>query len=65
MNGTFTLTITLGNDAMHLHEHIVDALRGVADRIDRDERDDQSRRSGRISDYNGNKVGNWSIVEIE
>ena len=55
----FTLTITLGNDAMQLPEDVADALRRVADKLPTSF---AAADEGIIRDLNGNNVGDW-IVE--
>lgn len=54
---SFTLTITLGNDAMQSAQDVAHALFEAAEKIDA--RDDM--RDGKIFDANGNKVGEWSV----
>jgi hypothetical protein len=56
----FTLTITLGNDAMQTGGDVAEALREVAGRID-DRRGGLFEDSGRIRDANGNTVGEWRV----
>lgn len=53
----FTLTITLGNDAMQSATDVAHALFEAAEKIDA--RDDM--RDGKIFDENGNRVGEWNI----
>lgn len=55
----FTLTIESDNAAMRKAEHVVSALREVAQRV-RDGSD-----SGRIRDINGNTVGEFELVDDE
>lgn len=50
----FTLSITLGNDAMQTNEDIADALYDVAEDV-------ALATSGKVFDRNGNQVGNWRI----
>jgi len=62
----FTLSVTLGNEAMQSGEDIAQALRSVADKLealggDPIEDMDDYDRSGRIADGNGNTVGRWSL----
>ena len=54
MTGTFRLGIELGNDAMQTPEDVADALRDIADRIERGD-----LTGGGIRDENGNTVGSW------
>lgn len=56
MSSKFKLHIKLGNDAMSTKDDIANALRELADKLDRTSDD-----SGRIRDYNGNTVGEWEI----
>lgn len=53
---TFTLTITLGNDAMQDGGDIAEALEWVADHTDI-----MGSREGSIRDRNGNTVGKWEV----
>jgi hypothetical protein len=55
----FTLTITLGNDAMQLPEDVAEALRIVADKLPTSF---ASKDEGIIRDVNGNNVGDWQVV---
>jgi hypothetical protein len=58
MNGKFTVTIELGNDAMRTRKTVARTLGLVADNIA------QTReKSGRIRDTNGNTVGEWKFEE--
>lgn len=52
----FKLHIKLGNDAMSTKDDVANALRELADKLDRTGDD-----SGNIRDYNGNTVGKWEI----
>lgn len=56
MNGKFTVTIELGNDAMRTKAHLSTALKSVALLVPKQE-------SGIIRDINGNKVGEWALVK--
>ena len=58
MNGTFRLSIELGNDAMSDGISIARALRDVSDRI---EEHGASSGPGRIVDLNGNACGSWGV----
>lgn len=53
----FTLTITLGNDAMQTREDISGALRNVAAMLEWD-----VTTGGPIRDANGNTVGEWKVT---
>jgi hypothetical protein len=55
MDGTFKLEIELGNDDMQTSDHIAEALRNVADQLDR------GAPGGRIVDENGNTVGRYEV----
>ena len=55
----FTLRIKLGNEAMQTPEDVADRLRAVADRLDYG----MDLWSGKILDYNGNKVGEWVFTK--
>ena len=55
MSGKFTLTITLGNEAMQTNEDVAEALRVAASRI-------ESRALPLIRDINGNNVGSWEFT---
>jgi len=61
----FTLTITLGNDAMQTGADVAQALRAAAERLeDRygfDYIDEWTGLGAFIYDANGNKVGRWGI----
>jgi hypothetical protein len=57
----FTLEIELGNEDMRLSWHVADALRSVADCIE--DRGDSFAEGGKIHDINGNRVGQWEVVE--
>ena len=64
----FTLTITLGNDAMQSGEDLAAALHSVADKLaalgaDPIEDLDDYDASGRVRDENGNTVGRWSLCD--
>jgi hypothetical protein len=56
MQGKFTLSIELGNDAMRKRRDIARALRNVAARLTEGAADD-----GKIRDENGNTVGEWHL----
>lgn len=59
MNGKFTLTIELGNDAMRTRKAVARTLADiVADRILT-----TKDKEGRIRDTNGNTVGHWKFEE--
>jgi hypothetical protein len=62
MNGKFTLTIELGNDAMRSEAHVVKALQEVAKTI-RQSPHTVKNEGGRIRDINGNTVGSWQFEE--
>jgi cytochrome c-type biogenesis protein CcmH/NrfF len=51
----FVLTINIGNDAMQSNLDIALALREVADRVE------EGQNTGKIQDYNGNKVGRYDL----
>ena len=53
MNGKFTLSITLGNEAMETADDIATALEMVAGRLH------DCCTAGSIYDTNGNKVGQF------
>ena len=57
MDGTLTITIDLGNDAMRTPEDIADAIEHVRRRVL------EGREYGTITDGNGNKVGTFTIEE--
>jgi hypothetical protein len=60
----FTLEITLGNDAMQTPADVRNALRKVADRLERDQdaySPFEGEDSGKIMDGNGNSVGKWEV----
>ena len=64
----FTVTITLGNEAMQTGMDIANSLRAVADHIDdpnqffEDPTDESGfDRYGKIRDLNGNTVGKWEV----
>ena len=54
---TFTLTIQLGNAAMETSDDVAEALRRVADKMERNGFD------GRIVDLNGNTVGKYEAED--
>lgn len=58
MNGKFTITIELGNDAMKSRRHVANALREVAKTIL--ENEDPEKK---IRDLNGNTVGKWEFIK--
>ena len=60
MDGAFTLTIKLGNDAVQGLDDIAHLLHKVAMRLT-----DTGEGIGRITDYNGNVVGEWNLQETE
>lgn len=53
----FSLTIELGNDAMHTAEDIARALHKAADSIMR-----RGAYNGTILDVNGNRVGSYTVI---
>lgn len=55
----FTLRIEMGNAAMKTPEDVAESLRAVANRLDYG----MDRQSGKILDYNGNKVGEWEFTK--
>ena len=55
----FTLRIKMGNDAMQTPEDVANRLLAVANRLNYG----MDRQSGKILDYNGNKVGEWEFTE--
>ena len=57
--GTFTLEITLGNDAMQTPQDVAAALRELANRLDALAGSDDEQR---IRDANGNTVGRWTLA---
>lgn len=59
MEGTFTLTVEMGNDAMRTPVDLADAVAAVARRVAVGE------RVGDVRDLNGNTVGNYEFVEGE
>jgi hypothetical protein len=54
-SGSFTMRVTLGNDAMQTSEHVAAALRQVAALIGR------GRDCGKVMDANGNSCGVWDL----
>jgi len=60
MSGKFTLTINLGNDAVQGPDDIAQLLTKVAARLT-----GIGDHIGRITDYNGNVVGEWHLQETE
>ncbi len=58
---TFTLKITLGNDAMQTTGQIAKALRTVADKIGPKWRVTPLPEEHKIMDLNGNTVGFWEV----
>ncbi len=62
---TFTLTITLGNDAMQTPGDVSLALSELAEKFRNNgepfEGSDLYDRNGRIRDLNGNTVGTWRV----
>lgn len=60
MEGKFTLTITLGNDAMTNVWHVGRALRDLADKMEANPQSDD----GPILDANGNTVGVWRFDDL-
>jgi hypothetical protein len=60
----FTLTITLGNDAMRKPSDIAEALRTLADKLNSGDAFDETNYEhayGFLRDINGNRVGEWKI----
>jgi hypothetical protein len=56
------IEIELGNDAMQNPQHVADALRETADKIDQIYKPKFSRDdTGKIYDLNGNHVGTWRV----
>ena len=56
----FTLSIELDNDAMQTASEVAEALRKLADRLERgDLREQTTPHGGGIMDINGNTVGEW------
>jgi hypothetical protein len=51
----FGVLIDLGNDAMREPEHVSDALRSIADKIDSGE------YTGTVTDENGSNVGTFHV----
>ena len=56
----FKVRIRLGNEAMQTAEDLADALRRLAEKV---ERADVSGDHGVIMDTNGNRVGTWDIED--
>ena len=56
----FTLEIEMGNDAMQSYADIAVAVNRIFTDFRR-RTEDVEDDAGRIYDYNGNKVGTWSI----
>ena len=61
----FILKIELGNDAMSSTLHVCDALRSVADRLNRVDYPLDVPLTKGIRDANGNTVGSWKITETD
>lgn len=59
----FALRIEIGNDAMCTTEHLVAALRGVANRLETKGTIEELPRDGTVKDENGNSVGGWCFDE--
>ena len=56
----FTLSIELDNDAMQTASEVAEALRALADRLERgDLTEETTPHGGNIMDANGNTVGSW------
>lgn len=55
-DGKFELYITLGNSEMSEPEHIAEALRAAAMKVE------QGKTDSIIKDVNGNKVGNYTTT---
>jgi hypothetical protein len=62
----FKLTIELGDDAMQTGRDVASALRDVAEKLAMIDGElkgaDSYDKAGRISDINGNIVGNWKVA---
>lgn len=59
MDDRFTLTITLGNDAMQSPVDVADALRTAADRVE------AGTAYAPIRDANGNTVGSFAFESAD
>ena len=60
----FSLTISIGNDAMQTKSHIADALRDVVRKLEEGHSvygEPATEDKGPIYDANGNRVGNWNL----
>ena len=57
----FTLSITLGNDAMQTGNDVAEALNRAADDIWPNGWESMTNQHGTIFDVNGNRVGDWSV----
>lgn len=58
----FRLTIRLGNAEMQSNEHIAEALREAADKLDNNAGPAEPGHAVSIFDINGNRVGQYKIV---
>lgn len=56
----FTITIDLGNAEMCKPDHVVDALREIANQVEAEGPDDFA--AGNVRDANGNTVGSYGRV---
>jgi hypothetical protein len=56
----FTITIDLGNAEMSKPDHVVDALREIADQLEAEGPDQFA--SGNVRDVNGNTVGSYGRI---
>ena len=61
----FILKIELGNDMMSSSLHVADALRKVADRLNRVDYPLDMPMTKGVKDANGNTVGSWEITETD
>jgi hypothetical protein len=62
MEGTFVLRIELGNDAMQTPADVYGALSDMAYRVlAPNELTEWIVTEGKITDYNGNTIGEWKI----
>jgi hypothetical protein len=60
----FTLTVTLGNDAMQTMADVADLLERAAESMRRDHESGEDFGSVySLRDLNGNRVGGWDIAE--
>lgn len=61
----FKLSIRLGNASMETPPHVADALGRLALRLDQYPDWHGDAHEGRISDLNGNVVGEWRITRAQ